>query len=175
MRSLSKFIDLGIPCYANEEVCEHYNGCIFIADVITIGNFSVETFAVPHNVKNNAFVIDTADNVRILYVTDTSGVEQYVDNVNCAIIEANWDAGTMFDNVLNDVPSKSNYSDHQSLDKCIDYLKHIKSDTLNTIILWHLSSSNINAQEAKQRVMEEVGIPNVIVAKAGITIELTNK
>jgi phosphoribosyl 1,2-cyclic phosphodiesterase len=173
VRSLSHLIGLGIPCYGNEDVCAHYKGCDLIADTIQIGGFKVRTFSVPHNVPNNAFVIDTIDNIRVLYVTDTSEAKQHVENVNCAIVEANWDAGVMFDNVVNDVVSKSNYNDHQSLDKCIEYLKQINNDSLNTVVLWHLSNTNINAQEAKERVQQEVGIDNVFIAKAGLTINLS--
>lgn len=171
-RSLAKFIGLGIPCYGNEDVCFHYKGCNLTRDKFNVSNFTISTFEVPHNVPNNAFIIDAIDNVRILYITDTSGTTQHVENVNCAIVEANWDAGTMFDNVLNDVASKSNYSDHQSLDKCIEYLKQIKTPALKTVVLWHLSSSNINAIEAKKRVINEVGIENVYVAQSGLTINL---
>lgn len=172
-RSLSKFIDLGVPCYGNEEACNHYKGCNLLSTSIDVEDFKVQAFEVPHNVQNSAFIIDTSDEVRVLYITDTSGTKHYVDNVNCAIIEANWDAGTMFDNVVNDVVSKSNYNDHQSLDECIEYLKHIKSESLKTVILWHLSSTNINAKEAQERVKREVGIDNVIIAKSGTTINLT--
>lgn len=171
-KSLDYFIKLCIPCYGNQDVCSKFIGCKLLPKTLSVDGFTIHTFEVPHNVPNNAFVIDTQDNLRILYITDTSGTTHYVDNVNCAIIEANWDSGTMFDNVLNDVQSKSNYSDHQSLDKCIEYLKQINNESLNTVILWHLSNTNINAKEAIERVKTEVGISNVFVAKAGLTINL---
>lgn len=171
-KSLGYFIKLCIPCYGNQDVCSKFIGCKLLPKTLSVDGFTIHTFEVPHNVPNNAFIIDTIDNVRILYITDTSGTTQHVEDVNCAIVEANWDAGTMFDNVLNDVASKSNYSDHQSLDKCIEYLKQIKTPALKTVVLWHLSSSNINAIEAKKRVINEVGIENVYVAQSGLTINL---
>ena len=175
VKSLSKFIDLGISCYGNEDICSRYKGCNLITDTLQIGNFKVSTFPVGHDVPNNAFVIDTQDNVRVLYLTDAKELCFDVENVNCAIIEANWDADTMFDNAMNGIMTESQFNNHQSLDACISFLKKANNPSLHTVVLWHLSSTNINAEVAKERVQQEVGIQNVIVAKAGITIELTNK
>ena len=174
-RSLSKLIELGVPCYGNYDIVSRHKGCNLITAPTSIGGFNVDTFSVCHNVPNNGFVIDTLDGVRILYCTDASKAPDIVENVNYAIVEANWDAEIVFDNVLEGIEIRSQYGNHQSLDTCIEYLKSIKNDELQCVILWHLSNDNISAPKAIERVKRELGIDNVVVARPNLTIPIIKK
>lgn len=174
-KSLDKFIEYGIPCYGNKDVCENHLGCQELSKVLKIGGFKVQHFDLVHNVPNTAFIIDTIDGVRILYCTDTEYIPKRVKGVHYAIIECNHDYDCMIDNAMEDKFSMSHHENHQSLDNCIDYLKQIYSVNLQGIILWHLSQTNINAEKARKRVQEELGFNSVYIAKKGLAIELNKE
>lgn len=137
-----------------------------------IDGFTIQFFDLVHNVPNSAFVIDTDDNIRILYCTDTQYIPKKVKRVNYAIIEANFDDEEMLDNLLNDEVSRSQYQNHHSLSNCIEYLQQIYSSDLQGIILWHLSNTNINANKAVETVKKALGFNNVVYAKQGLVMAL---
>lgn len=174
-RSLAKFIELGIPCYGNEDVCARYKGCNLLTESITVDGFTVSTFPLCHDVPNNAFVVDTYDGVRFLYCTDTTHIPTKVDGVNCAIIEANWDADIMFDNALSGISIDSQYNNHQSIERCVEYINTIYNEALECVILWHLSNTNISAQKAVDYVRDNTKVSNVHVAKAGLQLSIGTK
>lgn len=171
-KSLDYFIKLGIPCYGNQDICDHHKGCNLLPKVLNIDGFTIQNFDLVHNVPNNAFVIDTDDNIRILYCTDTQYIPQKVKGVNYAIIEANFDDEEMLDNLLNDEVSRSQYQNHHSLSNCIEYLQQIYSADLQGVILWHLSNTNINANKAVETVKKALGFNNVVYAKQGLVMAL---
>lgn len=171
-KSLDYFIKLGIPCYGNQDICDHHKGCNLLPKLLKADGFNVQNFELVHNVPNNAFIIDTIDGIRILYCTDTEYIPKRVKGVHYAIIECNHDLDCMVDNAMDNKFSMSHYENHQSLDNCIEYLKQIYSPKLQAVVLWHLSDTNINAKTAKKRVQDELGFSNVIVADAGVEIEL---
>lgn len=171
-KSLDYFIKLGIPCYGNQDICDHHKGCNLLPKLLKADGFNVQNFELVHNVPNNAFVIDTIDNIRILYCTDTEYIPKRVKGVHYAIIECNHDLDCMIDNAMDNEFSMSHHENHQSLETCIDYLKQIYSVNLQHVILWHISQTNIDAEKAVQRVKNELGFDNVYVADKGLIVEL---
>lgn len=143
-KSLDYFINMGIPCYGNKDVCDHHKGCNLLSKVLKVDGFKVQNFDLVHDVPCSAFVIDIDDNVRILYCTDTKYIPKRVKGVHFAIIECNHDAEYMLDKALEDKYYTSKPENHQSLDTCTEYLKQIQSPNLQAIILWHLSNGNID-------------------------------
>lgn len=174
-KSLDYFIKLGVPCYGNQDICNNHNGCNLLPRLLKVGGFKIQNFELVHNVPNNALIIDTIDGIRILYCTDTEYIPKLVRRVHYAIIECNHDTDYMIDNAMNDEYSMSHYENHQSLDNCIEYLKKIYSKDLQSVILWHMSESNIDANKAKQQVKNEIGLNNVFVAKKGFELELSKE
>ena len=172
VKSLDYFINLGIPCYGNKDVCSIHKGCIELPKVLKVDGFKVQTFELVHDVPNNAFVIDTDDGIRILYCTDTKRIPKKVKGVHYACIECNYDQNTRIDNAMEDVFTKSKPENHQSLDECIRYLKAINNVNLQCIILWHMSMTNIDENKAIAMVKREVGFDNVVVADRGMEIEI---
>lgn len=175
----SKYIDdcigHGIPVYANEDVCAKYPKCKAI-DSMSVGNlggFTVRTFSIAHNVENNAFVIDTYDGIRLLYITDAQNIQYRVKRVNYAIVECNHEYGWLIENVLDSVMEiKSQYYNHLSLEDCIDYLKAIYNPELQGILLWHMSSENIDDAKARKQVIEELSFKDVYIGKNGLEIPM---
>ena len=172
VKSLDYFINLGIPCYGNKDVCSIHKGCIELPKVLKVDGFKVQTFELVHDVPTNAFVIDTDDGIRILYCTDTKRIPKKVKGVHYAAIECNNDQDAIIDNEMEDVFTKSKPENHQSLDECIRYLKAINNVNLQCIILWHMSMTNIDENKAIAMVKREVGFDNVVVADRGMEIEI---
>ena len=172
VKSLDYFINLGIPCYGNKDVCSIHKGCIELPNVLKVDGFKVQTFELVHDVPNNAFIIDTSDGIRILYCTDTQYIPKIVKRVHYAIIECNSDFDTIVDNAMEGDMTMSNFKEHQNINDCIEYLKRIYNVDLQQVVLWHLSSTNINPNDAVKRVRRELGFENVVYAQRGLEIEL---
>ena len=172
VKSLDYFINLGIPCYGNKDVCDTHNGCIELPKVLKVDGFKVQNFELVHSVPNNAFIIDTDDGIRILYCTDTKRIPKKVKGVHYAVIECNNDQDTIIDNEMEDVFTKSKPENHQSLCECVKYLKAIDKANLQCIVLWHMSMSNIDENKAVDTIKREVGFDNVVVADSGMEIEI---
>ena len=172
VKSLDYFINLGIPCYGNKDVCSIHKGCIELPNVLKVDGFKVQTFELVHDVPNNAFIIDTDDGIRILYCTDTKRIPKKVKGVHYVAIECNNDQDTIIDNAMCDVFTKSRPENHQSLCECARYLKAIDKVNLQCIILWHMSMSNIDENKAIDTIKREVGFYNVVVADRGMEIEI---
>ena len=172
IKSLDYFINLGIPCYGNKDVCSIHKGCIELPNVLKVDGFKVQTFELVHDVPNNAFIIDTSDGIRILYCTDTQYIPKIVKRVHYAIIECNNNFDTIVDNAMEGDMTMSNFKEHQNINDCIEYLKRIYNVDLQQVVLWHLSSTNINPNDAVKRVRRELGFENVVYAQRGLEIEL---
>ena len=172
VKSLDYFINLGIPCYGNKDVCDAHNGCIELPNVLKVDGFKVQNFELVHNAPTNAFVIDTDDGIRILYCTDTKRIPKKVKGVHYVAIECNYEQDTIIDNAMEDVFTKSKPENHQSLNECIRYLKAINNVNLQCIILWHMSMTNIDENKAIAMVKREVGFDNVVGADSGMEIEI---
>ena len=172
VKSLDYFINLGIPCYGNKDVCSIHKGCIELPNVLKVDGFKVQTFELVHDVQNNAFIIDTDDGIRILYCTDTKRIPKKVKGVHYAFIECNNDQDTIIDNAMCDVFTKSRPENHQSLCECARYLKAIDKVNLQCIVLWHMSMTNIDENKAIDTIKREVGFDNVVVADSGMEIEI---
>ena len=172
VKSLDYFINLGIPCYGNKDVCSIHKGCIELPKVLKVDGFKVQNFELVHSVPNNAFIIDTDDGIRILYCTDTKRIPKKVKGVHYAAIECNNDQDTIINNAMCDVFTKSKPENHQSLCECARYLKAIDKSNLQCIILWHMSMTNIDEKKAVDTIKREVGFDNVVVADSGMEIEI---
>jgi phosphoribosyl 1,2-cyclic phosphodiesterase len=171
-KSLDYFIKLGVPCYGNQDICDSHKGCNLLPKVLNIDGFRIQNFELVHNVPNNAIIVDTLCGIRLLYCTDTEYIPKKVKGVNYAIIECNHDDDFMVDNAMEDVLSMSHHENHQSLDRCIEYLKVIFSPSLQGVILWHLSDTNINESKALKKVKKELGFDNIVCAKENLIIPL---
>lgn len=171
-KSIVHCINSGIPTFANQDVCDHYKGCQLLDRMVKVDGFKVQTFELVHNAPNSAFIVDTIDGIRVLYCTDTQYIPKRVKGVNVAIIECNHDEGTIIDNLCDGVESRSQFENHHSLNRCIEYLKSIYSPDLTSVILWHPSGTNLNKKEAVRRVKEELGFEAVYMAEKGLELEI---
>lgn len=166
-RHIPAFMRSGVKVYTNTDVWEMYPESVVLGAKTTLGKgFTVRTLEAEHNVPCSMFLIDTKDNVRILYITDTSRVTKLCRNVDYLIIECNHDMETIVDSAIETGKgTASQFYNHLSLERCVDYIAHMDKGKLKGILLWHASSSNLNKAKAVEEVKKAAGIDNVVLAK----------
>jgi len=173
-----EFIRRGVDCYAHEEVIkEGYLSRfkpLFSGHRNEIGQFIIQTFKAPHNVPNYGFLITTPTKERILFLTDTTGVNLRFRDVNAILIECNHDDDTLLDNLSNHDVSMSHPEWHLGLDDCAEFCKQNLSASTKQIILIHLSHTNVNEAHAIATVKERCNFENVAVAHKGDTFKIEN-
>lgn len=165
--SVNRFLEYGIPVYGNEEICGHYKGCmpIGIDKMLCKSGYRIQTFPLVHNVENNAFIIDTADRIRVLYAVDTKYIPKIVKGVHVAIVECNFDDEVIIDNFCDSIDIRSQYQNHHSLECCTEYLHRLPKDNLQQVILAHMSKTNLDKKKAVTTIKEEIGLTNVFLAE----------
>ena len=166
-----EFIRLGVQVFAHEEVIKEadLNGFSPLLSHFPnkVGGFIIQTFKAPHNVPNYGFLITTPTNERILFLTDTTGVNLRFRDIDAILIECNHDDDTLLDNLSNHDVSMSHPEWHLGLEDCIKFCKANYSASLKQIILIHMSSTNINENYAVESVQMQMPFDNVAVAHKG--------
>lgn len=170
-KALEKFIRYGVPCFGNDDLASRYLGCLNMPKVARTESFRVQTFAVEHDVPNNAFIVDLEAHQRLLYVTDTNCISQRVKGVKTALIECNYDNEYMMKREMQNIVSRSHPENHLELYDCAEYINAINDGSLQKVILCHLSSENIVEEHAVSVIKEQTGIDDVVVAKSGVIID----
>lgn len=173
-----EFIRRGIQVFTHEQVIKEAD----LTDVSPllsrfqnkVGGFTVQTFEAPHNVPNYGFLIQTPTNERILFLTDTTGVNLRFRDIDCVMVECNHDDDTLLDNLDNHDVSMSHPEWHLGLEDCIKFCKSNYSSSLKQIILIHMSHMNINEQYALKSVKEQVMFDSVAVAHKGDKFKIEN-
>lgn len=155
-----EFVRRGIPVFANEQVIEEADLKGF-SPLLShfpnkVGGFVVQTFEAPHNVPNYGFLIKTPTNERILFVTDTIGINYRFRDIDCIMVEANFDDDVLLDNLSNKEVSQSHPENHLGLSDCIFFCKQNISVNTKQIILIHLSSANINPYKAVEETSKAI-------------------
>lgn len=159
-----EFIRRGIPVFCGEKVYEELlkEGSIRgvkplpMAQKTFIGGFTIQPFEVAHNVPNYGFLIVTPTKERIVFVTDAMGCPYNFKDIDCIMVECNYDEDTLIDNFVNNDVSKSHPENHLGLNECISFCKRNMSFSTKQIILIHMSSTNINPYAAVERVKKEI-------------------
>ena len=139
-----------------------------------VGGFIIQTFEAPHNAPNYGFLIQTPTNERILFVTDTTGVNLRFRDIDCIMVECNHDDDTLLDNLSNHDVSMSHPEFHMGLDECKKFCKANISSSTKQVILIHLSRMNVNEQHAIDTIKEYCHFENVAVAHKGDKFKIEN-
>lgn len=167
-----EFIRRGIPVFVGEKVYEELlkEGSIRgikplpMAQKTFVGGFTVQPFEVAHNVPNYGFLITTPTKERIVFVTDAMECRYNFKNIDCIMVECNYDDDTLVENLVEDDISRSHPENHMGLEDCIDFCKRNVSTNTKQIILIHLSHTNINETYAMKQV--SLAVPHVLVSVA---------
>ena len=118
------------------------------------------------------FLIEHSELGRMLYITDTELIKWKFKNINHILLGVNYDK----DLLDNENQNKKNhvYRGHLSIDTACEFVK-CNSDSLETVIMCHLSDSNSDVDSFISKMKKVVPVANVFVAEKGVEIELRNK
>ena len=139
------------------------------------GGFMVRSFDVPHdNEPCVGYLIECPNYDRLLYATDCEYIRYSFKKMNLShiLIECNYQQEL----VNSDLPNyEHKIRGHCSLDTCKEFIKVNATDSLQTVILCHLSDSNSDVDSFIGKMKNVVPGANVYVAERGLEIELRKK
>ena len=141
-----------------------------------IGTFKVFAVPVAHDVPCVGFVIEHAEMGKMLFVTDTMLFEYRFKDLNHIMLEANYSDEILDYNIENGISPASMRSrlltSHMEIKTTESILQTTDLDSVNEIILIHLSGKNSDADAFKQRITQKTG-KQVIIAKRGVSIDVS--
>lgn len=169
---IDEYIRQGFPIMCPCSMVEEFN--IPNRQLADMDNpFKIVPFDLYHDVPCSGFLVYHALFGKLLFVTDTYMAPYRFEDIRLAIVEANYSSKILHDNLINrtipEVYAERVKVSHMELDKSIEILKRIHK--LERVLLIHLSSQNSNADEFKNKVKSELGVP-VDIAQANMTIEI---
>ena len=178
-RSLKDFKSMGIPVFAPYEKFEpHFYTKIY-------GEFEVKDF--PLTTKDNRWTHTNADGSecpcygflithpemgKMLYITDTELIKWRFKGINHILLGTNYDKDLV--NVDNQSKANHVFRGHLSIDTACDFVKANYSDSLQNVIMCHLSSENADSDSFIEKMKKVAKNANVDVAVAGKSWDLKN-
>lgn len=171
-KALNDFKSMGIPVFTPYTNPNKYR------DAMKYGGFMIQAFAL--TMINNRWTHTNADGTecpcygfliahkemgKLLYITDTELIKWRFKGINHILLGVNYDK----DLVDMDNHSKAShvYSGHMSIDTACDFVKANNSDSLQNVIMCHLSKNNADPEAFIKRMKEVVPQANVDVAEPG--------
>ena len=174
--SAKDFENMGIPVfkpYENKEPISlnGWNGTIQAFDLTDKDRKFMHTNADGSECPCYGFLITHHELGRMLYITDTELVKWRFKDINHILISCNYQRKYIDDENI----AKRNhvFRGHMELETVKEFIKANNSDSLQSIILCHLSNDNANPKECKEEV-EKVAKCPVYVAGKGLEVELMN-
>lgn len=131
--------------------------CVEPNKQFNVGNFSVIPFLVRHDptIDTYGFLIHHVEMGKCVFLTDLVYSKYVFKDINNWIIEANYCESKV--NSSNGFLASRVLNSHLSVQNCIKLLQANDLSQTNNILLIHLSDSNSNAKEFKQKVTDATG------------------
>jgi phosphoribosyl 1,2-cyclic phosphodiesterase len=172
---INDFTSSGIKVYSNKSVVEKFGGETSNLKIVepnkqfNVGSFSVIPFLVRHDptIDTFGFLINHFESGKIVFLTDLVYSKYSFNGIANWIIEANY-CENLVSSSDGFLPSRV-INSHLSVQNCIKLLQANDLTQTNNIVLIHLSDSNSNAIEFKQKVTESTS-KLVTVAEPNLTI-----
>lgn len=141
---------------------------------VSIGKWLVNSFETHHDTEGSLGFYFTHKNSdeKILYATDTGYISVLLKGLTALLVECNHMDGVLIQEreQLGDRFARLNKY-HMSLERVVSYLGKIDRSELHTIVLLHMSDSNIVENRAIDEIKRMTGC-NVYAADAGMDIVL---
>lgn len=175
-KSLKDFINMGIPVFAPylslESMKMETEFNIRMFDLTTIDGSWTHTNADGTSCPIFGFLITHKEMGRMLYVTDTNLIKWKFKDINHILLGVNYDK----DLIDRDNTGKANhvFRGHLSIDTACDFVKANYSDSLQNVIMCHLSSENADRDSFIEKMKKVAKNANVDVAEPGKEWLLTN-
>lgn len=176
-KSVADFEKMGIPVFAPYKSLEPmdfngWQGTIQAIDLTDLNGKWMHTNADGSECPCYGFLIEHSELGRMLYITDTELIKWKFRDINHILLGVNYDK----DLLDNENQSKRNhvYRGHLSIDTACEFVK-CNSDSLETVIMCHLSDSNSDVDSFISKMKNVVPWANVCVAERGLEVELRKK
>lgn len=177
-KSLNDFKSMGIPILAPYlgNSCKSMNMGEFTVkpfDLTTIDGNWTHTNANGEPCPIYGFLITHKEMGRMLYITDTELIKWRFKDINHILLGVNYDKEL----VDSENHSKNNhiFRGHLEIGTACDFVKANYSDSLQNVIMCHLSDSNSDVDSFISKMKKVVPGTNVCVAERGLEVELMKK
>ncbi|MBC6312006.1 MBL fold metallo-hydrolase [Listeria immobilis] len=128
-----------------------------------VGDWTVLPFRTEHDAEEPLGFMIQQKNERLLFITDSYYVRYKFKNINYLMIECNYSADILEENVINKVvhpvQKKRVLQSHFSLENVKDFLKANDLSQLREIHLLHISDKNGDKERFKKEIQAMTGIP----------------
>ena len=174
---IREYLQNGIRCYMSGGTAEAINidspyvkkitpKCVF-----TVGAYKVLPFRTKHDCSEPVgYLINHTECGNILFATDTYYLPNTFKNLNHILIECNYAAELLEEDMPKSRKSRL-LTSHLSLTTCIDALRANDLSKARNIMLIHVSNAHSNAVQFKKAGEAETGIP-VLIAEKGVIMEV---
>ena len=168
---------MGIPIYAPYlcNSCKSMNMGEFTVkpfDLTTIDGSWTHTNADGTPCPIFGFLITHPEMGRMLYITDTNLIKWRFKDINHILLGVNYDKDLVDKD--NDPKTRHVFRGHLSIDTACDFVKTNYSDSLQNVIMCHLSSENADSDSFIEKMKRVACGANVDVAVAGKSWDLKN-
>lgn len=165
-KSLKDFINMGIPVFAPylslESMKMETEFNIRMFDLTTIDGSWTHTDANGEPCPIFGFLITHPEMGRMLYITDCELIKWKFKDINHILLGVNYDK----DLVDTDNPKANHvFRGHLSIDTACDFVRANDSDSLQNVIMCHLSSENADKDSFVEKMKNAVNGANVDVAE----------
>ena len=167
--SVYTFRRMGIPVYApyiSQKPMAIGSGAFRIQsfDLTTVDGRWTHTDADGTECPCYGFLITHKEMGKLLYITDTELIKWRFKDINHILLGVNYDK----DLVDTDNPKANHvFRGHLSIDTACDFVKANDSDSLQNVIMCHLSSENADKDSFIEKMKNAVNGANVDVADSG--------
>ena len=178
--SIASVLKAGIPVYASKHtldskgVLEHHRTNVMTEHgTYKIGQFTVKTFPVNHDVPCFGFMIKHPEMGLAIFLTDSFYSDFIFPAANHYIVECNHEVDIMLNNNTKKFLVERIVQSHMNLDTCAEMLLANDLSQVNNIVLIHLSDTNSDAKKFKRVITGRTG-KTVTIAEPGVTIHNFN-
>ena len=172
-KSLKDFINMGIPVFAPylslESMKMETEFNIRMFDLTTIDGSWTHTNADGTPCPIYGFLITHKEMGRMLYITDCELIKWKFKDINHILLGVNYDK-----DLIDRDTGKANhvFRGHLSIDTACDFVKANYSDSLQNVIMCHLSAENADRDSFIEKMKKVAYGANVCVAERGLEILL---
>lgn len=159
--------------YSNADVASDFDGVVELEPMkkYHLGGFTVIPLRVPHgDCPNYAYHITLPDGQTLMFATDLEYFGYGFKGINHLAIECNYSDDIRIDAMINGAELRSQSRNHMSLDKCVEVIKRLKSPSLSSVVLLHLSAGLSDAEGFKKRIFDECGIRAEVADKRTVHV-----
>lgn len=123
------------------------------------GDFSVIPLKVPHgDCVCFAYVIIFPDGQKCLFATDLTEFPYNIKGLHHIFIECNYSDELRINAVLNGADVRSSSQTHMELNNCIRIINRLKSPSLQSVVLLHLSDALSDSEGFKRAIRGQCGV-----------------